>query len=184
MEIDHRSNSDDVVIHADEIEREMQSEYDSSLGATMTDAEVACELPELAPMSSRALLTASRHSTDTQYARITVPSHRYTPLRQQWLDIYTPIVQHMQLQIRFNSHKRCIELRVSSVRSLNCITCACMLRLSMHCEWQHRDEHQPLTCADFAHCFTGLDIASMHCAQCLAKIMRFHPRFPVGFRGA
>ena len=50
--------------------------------------------------------------SSSSYQRIPVPSHRYTPLRSQWMELYTPIVEHMKLQIRFNTRKRCIELRV------------------------------------------------------------------------
>lgn len=43
--------------------------------------------------------------------RVPVPLHRLTPLRDAWMDIYTPIAQHMKLQIRFDTAKRFIELQ-------------------------------------------------------------------------
>merc|ERR1712000_579198 len=45
--------------------------------------------------------------------RIPVPSHRYTPLRNDWVKICTPIVQNMKLQIRMNPKQRQIEIRTS-----------------------------------------------------------------------
>ncbi|KOX76308.1 RNA-binding protein pno1 [Melipona quadrifasciata] len=46
-------------------------------------------------------------------SRISVPAHRYTPLKENWMKIFTPIVEHLQLQIRFNLKTRNIELRTA-----------------------------------------------------------------------
>jgi len=43
--------------------------------------------------------------------RIPVPSNRYTPLKENWLKIYTPIVEHLKLQVRFNLKTRNVELQ-------------------------------------------------------------------------
>ncbi|CAG5083008.1 Similar to l(1)G0004: RNA-binding protein pno1 (Drosophila pseudoobscura pseudoobscura) [Cotesia congregata] len=40
-------------------------------------------------------------------------SHRYTPLKESWEKIFTPVVEHLQLQIRFNLKSRNVELRTS-----------------------------------------------------------------------
>lgn len=42
-----------------------------------------------------------------------VPPNRYTPLRENWEQIMRPIVEHMQLQIRMNVKKRCVEIKTS-----------------------------------------------------------------------
>jgi hypothetical protein len=44
--------------------------------------------------------------------KVPVPQHRLTPLKQHWLEIYKPIVEHMKLQVRMNTKSRCVELRV------------------------------------------------------------------------
>lgn len=44
--------------------------------------------------------------------KIPVPAHRYTPLKENWLKIFTPVVQQMKLQIRFNLRTRNVEIRV------------------------------------------------------------------------
>lgn len=41
-----------------------------------------------------------------------VPPHRYTPLKENWMKIFTPIVEHLKLQIRFNLSARKVEIRV------------------------------------------------------------------------
>lgn len=45
--------------------------------------------------------------------KVPVPAHRYTPLKENWMKIFTPIVEHLQLQIRFNLRTRNVELRTA-----------------------------------------------------------------------
>jgi RNA-binding protein PNO1 len=40
-----------------------------------------------------------------EFRKVPIPSHRYTPLRENWLKIFTPIVEHLHLQIRFGQLK-------------------------------------------------------------------------------
>ncbi|KRZ91985.1 RNA-binding protein pno1, partial [Trichinella sp. T8] len=48
-----------------------------------------------------------------EYRRVSVPAHRFNPLKENWPKIYTPIVEHLKLQIRFNIRKRDVEIRRS-----------------------------------------------------------------------
>jgi len=43
--------------------------------------------------------------------KVPVPAHRYTPLKENWLKIYTPIVENLELQVRFNLKSRNVEIR-------------------------------------------------------------------------
>lgn len=43
-----------------------------------------------------------------------MPAHRYTPLKENWLKIFTPITEHLKLQIRFNLQTRNVEIRTSA----------------------------------------------------------------------
>lgn len=45
--------------------------------------------------------------------RLPVPQHRYTPLRQQWVELIRPLIMHMKLQVRMNVKRRCVELRAA-----------------------------------------------------------------------
>lgn len=45
--------------------------------------------------------------------KVSVPAHRYSPLKENWMKIFTPVVEHLQLQIRFNLKTRNVELRTS-----------------------------------------------------------------------
>ena len=46
--------------------------------------------------------------------KIPVPSHRMTPLKQNWMQIYSPLVDHLKLQVRMNLHSRSVEVKVST----------------------------------------------------------------------
>ena len=52
-------------------------------------------------------------ATEKGIRRVPVPSNRYTPLKENWLKIYTPIVEQLKLQIRFNLRSRQVELQSS-----------------------------------------------------------------------
>ncbi len=56
-------------------------------------------------------------AVDSTFRRINVPAHRLSPLQANWNDLYKPIVEHMKLQIRFNTKKKAIEIRVCRLPS-------------------------------------------------------------------
>ncbi|CAG9764056.1 unnamed protein product [Ceutorhynchus assimilis] len=63
------------------------------------------------PAKSKRPKTQSFSETKDDMRKIPVPSHRYTPLKENWLKIFTPIVEHLQLQIRFNLKSRNVEIK-------------------------------------------------------------------------
>jgi RNA-binding protein PNO1 len=48
-----------------------------------------------------------------EFRRIPIPSHRITPLKRDWVNLYTPMVEHLGLQVRMNMQRRAVELKVS-----------------------------------------------------------------------
>ena len=48
---------------------------------------------------------------DNLYRFLAVPNNRYTPLKQSWEKIYSPIVEHLKLQVRFNLQTRNVEIK-------------------------------------------------------------------------
>jgi len=53
----------------------------------------------------------------TEFRRVPVPINRRTPLQQNWEKIFTPVVEHLKLQIRYNLRTKHVELRVSITKS-------------------------------------------------------------------
>ncbi|XP_077171148.1 RNA-binding protein PNO1 [Paroedura picta] len=62
--------------------------------------------PELPPLHGEAL-----QGGKAEMRKIPVPANRYTPLKENWMNIFTPIVEHLQLQIRFNLKTRTVEIK-------------------------------------------------------------------------
>ena len=56
-------------------------------------------------------LAKSQRNAD--YRRIPVPRHRVTPLKQNWDSILKTLVEHMKLQVRMNTKRQAVELKVS-----------------------------------------------------------------------
>ncbi|MCO5582819.1 hypothetical protein L7F22_036719 [Adiantum nelumboides] len=48
-------------------------------------------------------LTASEmNGGRVQFRKVLVPPHRYTPLKQHWMELYTPVYEQMKIDIRMN----------------------------------------------------------------------------------
>ncbi|KAK8754050.1 hypothetical protein OTU49_008975 [Cherax quadricarinatus] len=52
--------------------------------------------------------------TRVEMRKIPVPNNRYTPLKANWEKIYSPIVEHLKLQVRFNLKTRNVEIRTGN----------------------------------------------------------------------
>eukprot|EP01035_Chromulina_nebulosa_P007358 gene7358-9936_t len=50
-----------------------------------------------------------------EYRKVRCPPHRLTPLRNQWDNIMSPVVEYLKLQIRFNPATRSVELKTSEL---------------------------------------------------------------------
>lgn len=73
-----------------------------------------------------------------QFRKVSVPPHRYTPLKKAWLEIYTPIYEEMKVDIRMNLKARRVELKTRP---------------------DTPDVSNLQKCADFAHAFMlGFDV--------------------------
>ncbi|KAM9476765.1 RNA-binding protein PNO1 [Clarias gariepinus] len=67
---------------------------------------VAPKRPQFPPISGDRLKGGA-----DEMRKIPVPAHRYTPLKENWLKIFTPIVENLQLQVRFNLKTRNVEIK-------------------------------------------------------------------------
>lgn len=75
-------------------------------GADMDMEEpTASKRPQFPPISGDKLRGPD------EMRKIAVPAHRYTPLKENWLKIFTPIVENLQLQVRFNLKTRNVEIK-------------------------------------------------------------------------
>lgn len=57
--------------------------------------------------------TAGKNYSKAEYRRVRCPAHRYTPLRECWEQLLTPLVEYLKLQVRFNTRTRSVEIKTS-----------------------------------------------------------------------
>lgn len=56
-------------------------------------------------------LKKEKFSDGTEIRKVRVPKHRYSPLKENWMKIFEPIVEHLKLQVRFNLETRTVEIK-------------------------------------------------------------------------
>jgi RNA-binding protein PNO1 len=49
-----------------------------------------------------ALMPSEMSRGGGQYRKVLVPQHRFAPLKRCWMEIYTPVYEHMKVDIRMN----------------------------------------------------------------------------------
>lgn len=65
--------------------------------------------PAFPPLPASALVSSAQGET----RRIPIPPHRFTPLRKDWINIFSPLTEMCGLQVRMNTVRKCVEMRVS-----------------------------------------------------------------------
>lgn len=84
--------------------------------ALMIDAEPTDSILEpttqlnFSPLSAEAQIAALAKKSETR--RVTVPPHRMTPLKKEWVNVFGPLTELLGLQVRMNVQRRAVELRV------------------------------------------------------------------------
>ncbi|ORZ00759.1 pre-rRNA-processing protein pno1 [Syncephalastrum racemosum] len=74
--------------------------------AEMQDASESSK-PKFAPVKD------TTTAVTPGFRRIPIPPHRMSPLKRKWLEIYTPLVEHMNLQVRMNVKSKAVEIKTS-----------------------------------------------------------------------
>ncbi|XP_074282520.1 uncharacterized protein LOC141607044 isoform X2 [Silene latifolia] len=70
--------------------------------------ETTIRKPNFAPLKAHEMSNG-----EVQFQKISVPQHRYTPLKKAWLDIYTPIREQMKIDITMNLKSRKVVLKTT-----------------------------------------------------------------------
>ena len=55
-----------------------------------------------------------------EYAKVIVPINRLKPLRESWTTIVKVLVEHMKIDIKFNSKRRCVDIRTNEKTEDSC----------------------------------------------------------------
>ncbi|KAF8508371.1 hypothetical protein JB92DRAFT_2953122 [Gautieria morchelliformis] len=74
-------------------------------------SDATTSLPAFPPLPASA--HASTMQSETR--RILIPPHRLTPLKKDWINIFSPLTEMCGLQVRMNVVRKCVEMRTSSL---------------------------------------------------------------------
>lgn len=95
------------IIQSDSIQREDKANAGSENDDDM-QMDGGVEQPTFQKLSAHAA-----RGGKSEYRRIRCPAHRYTPLRENWEQLLTPLVEYLKLQVRFNTRTRSVEMKTS-----------------------------------------------------------------------
>eukprot|EP00698_Gefionella_okellyi_P006658 TRINITY_DN15_c0_g1_i1.p2 TRINITY_DN15_c0_g1~~TRINITY_DN15_c0_g1_i1.p2 ORF type:complete len:253 (+),score=34.28 TRINITY_DN15_c0_g1_i1:41-760(+) len=99
---------------ADDVSMQQTAAASGSDGDDIQDDDDDVQpLPKMVKPIFAPITPAELADGKSQARKVPVPAHRYTQLRESWTKLYTPIVEHLQLQIRMNTKSRSVELRTS-----------------------------------------------------------------------
>merc|ERR1719326_2763828 len=60
-----------------------------------------------------AALTPTEQGLRKAFRRVPVPPQRMTPLKASWMALIQPLIEHLKLQVRMNTRRKCVEIRSS-----------------------------------------------------------------------
>ena len=81
------------------------------LDSNTMDSMETTEITEESSKPSRPEKKVKTNDYGIETRKIAVPKHRFAPLKENWLKIFNPVVEHLKLQIRFNLKTRNVEIR-------------------------------------------------------------------------
>ena len=96
------------IIQSDSIQREDKANAGSENDDDDMQMDGGVEQPTFQKLSAHAA-----RGGKSEYRRIRCPAHRYTPLRENWEQLLTPLVEYLKLQVRFNTRTRSVEMKTS-----------------------------------------------------------------------
>ncbi|EMD38466.1 hypothetical protein CERSUDRAFT_82727 [Gelatoporia subvermispora B] len=79
----------------------------------MIDEDPSLPAQSSAPTFQPLPASAQRTALKSETRRIPVPPHRMTPLKKDWVNIFSPLTEMLHLQVRMNVPRRCVEIRTS-----------------------------------------------------------------------
>jgi hypothetical protein len=108
MDQRNRSNITSRIIQSDSImQMEMNDNNNNNDDDTNEHHPEQPQFPKLTlqqqqqQQQQQSSTTGSAAKYKIEYRRIRCPSHRYTPLREHWEQILTPLVEYLKLQVRW-----------------------------------------------------------------------------------
>ncbi|KAL4067710.1 hypothetical protein V8B97DRAFT_1423130 [Scleroderma yunnanense] len=81
----------------------------------MIDVDLeSAPIPSVAPLFPTLPPSSAKSTTlKSEIRRVSIPPHRMTPIKKDWIHIFSPLTEVLGLQVRMNMHRRCVEIRTS-----------------------------------------------------------------------
>lgn len=71
------------------------------------------DAPQSSPANFAPLPASAQQSLlKGETRRISIPPHRFAPLKRDWINIYSPLTEILGLQVRMNVQRKAVEIRV------------------------------------------------------------------------
>ncbi|KAF9435281.1 pre-rRNA-processing protein pno1 [Entomortierella beljakovae] len=105
---DIMDDEDDVLISADTL-----PEHGNATGNTADSEDMDMDTGVEKPKFSALKASEMTGKSSQQQRKIPIPPHRMTPLKNEWLKVYSPLVDHLKLQVRMNIKSKSVEIRTS-----------------------------------------------------------------------
>ncbi|GEQ67501.1 hypothetical protein JCM33374_g1166 [Metschnikowia sp. JCM 33374] len=110
--------NDDLLINTTSIPTQQEKPAENE--AENEDEEMKDEAPESSAVvldeSGKPKFSAASKSgmkVKLESRKVAVPPHRMTPLKNTWMKIYPPLVDHLKLQVRMNLKTKTVEMRTN-----------------------------------------------------------------------
>mmetsp|Transcript_31269 Transcript_31269/g.43332 ORF Transcript_31269/g.43332 Transcript_31269/m.43332 type:complete len:237 (+) Transcript_31269:274-984(+) len=100
---------DEVVVDASSFAAKLKAQNPVvDINIPDADAEIAEFKPEF-----KALGAQEMSGYKTQFRRVAVPQHRFTPLKENWMALYKPVTEQLKLDMRMNLKTKKIEIKTT-----------------------------------------------------------------------
>jgi len=101
VDIDENTDTTEVLQEMTVVQRKRKSDKQENM-----ETDNQAKRPNFPPVAVETGGDGTR-----EFRKVVVPPHRYTPLKENWMKIFNPVVEHLHLQIRFNLSKKNVEIR-------------------------------------------------------------------------
>lgn len=108
----HSTTDEDEAMQLEPLVQEATQVHEDDELAIDIDPESAPQpvsVPSFPPLPAAAVQSTTLKS---ETRRIPIPPHRMTPIKKDWINIFSPLTEILGLQVRMNVHRRCVEIRV------------------------------------------------------------------------
>ncbi|GBF88847.1 RNA-binding protein-like [Raphidocelis subcapitata] len=144
--------------------------------AAPSGMEIEAGEEQLPPKPGFSALSAQEQAGNkVEFRRIPVPQHRMTPLKTAWMQLYTPITDHLKLDMRMNLKTKKVEIKTTATtRNGDMLQKAADFVHAYLLGFEVRDAIALLRLDDlYVECFEVKDVKTLrgeHLSRCIGRL--------------